>query len=342
MNTNGKNWLPEGYYSRPATFDDLQGMVEAINASEQKWTGSSMFTVAEYRVDLDLPAFCMETDTRVVVDPMGKVAGMLEYWDINEPHVRYDLWGRVHPEHEGVGVGSHLLTWAGERALSSMKSAREGARLVLRSFVPSANPDAGQLFVDHDYQMLRHLLRMVIDLDGELAAPQWPVGIQVRTMQPGEEADVVRTVRDSFKDHFGFVEAPFEQDYARWMHMIHNDEHFDASLWFLAVSGDEIAGISLCRSSFYDDPDLGWVNALGVRRPWRQQGLGLALLQHSFVELHRRGKPRVGLAVDAESLTGATRLYLKAGMRPDPRHQFSLYEKELRAGVDLSTRSLEG
>jgi hypothetical protein len=67
-------------------------------------------------------------------------------------------------------------------------------------------------------------------------------------------------------------------------------------------------------------------------------GLGLALLQHSFVALHDRGCKRVGLGVDAGSLTGATRLYEKAGMRPV--QQVTLYEKEIRPGKELSRQEL--
>ena len=52
---------------------------------------------------------------------------------------------------------------------------------------------------------------------------------------------------------------------------------------------------------------------LGVRRPWRKRGLGLALLLHSFSAFHRRGQRRVSLGVDAGSLTGALRLYERAG-----------------------------
>jgi len=338
--------LPAGYISRPATFDDLEGVVGAINAASVKLIGASLFTVDEFRLEWDLPTFHLDTDTRMVVSPQGQVAGVLEYWDLNEPHVRYDLWGRVHPEHEGMGIGSHLLAWIDERAKRSILSAAKGARVVLRSFLPSVDLEAGKLFENNGYCMIRHALRMVIDVDGDLPAPQWPAGIRVRTMRAGEEAEVVRAVRDSFKDHFGYIEVPFEQDFKRWMHMIENDVNYDPSLWFLAVdeegiARDHIAGMSLCWPKSFDDPDLGWVGTLGVRRPWRRRGLGLALLQHSFIELHQRGKPRAGLGVDAESLTGATRLYLKAGMRPDPRHQFSLYEKELRPGIDLSTRSLE-
>jgi mycothiol synthase len=147
-------------------------------------------------------------------------------------------------------------------------------------------------------------------------------------------------VRDSFRDHWGYVESPFEEEFEQWKHHMENDDGFEPSLWFLAMEGDQVAGISLCREKANDDEDMGWVSTLGVRRPWRKRGLGLALLQHSFVDLHRRGKKRVGLGVDAESLTGATRLYEKAGMKPDPQRQYSIFEKELRPGIDLTTREV--
>ena len=83
---------------------------------------------------------------------------------------------------------------------------------------------------------------------------------------------------------------------------------------------------------------MGWVATLGVPRPWRKRGIGLALLRHSFNEFYRRGKRKVGLGVDAQSLTGALRLYESAGMHV---HQtFDQYEKELRPGVEISTQSL--
>jgi ribosomal protein S18 acetylase RimI-like enzyme len=108
---------------------------------------------------------------------------------------------------------------------------------------------------------------------------------------------------------------------------------YDPSLWFLAVNGDNIAGIALCLSEARGRPELGWVSVLGVRPAWRGQGLGLALLKHAFAEFHRRGKRTVGLAVDSESLTGATRLYERAGMHVarDGRS----YERVLRAGREI-------
>lgn len=44
--------------------------------------------------------------------------------------------------------------------------------------------------------------------------------------------------------------------------------------------------------------------------------------------------------VDAQSLTGATRLYEKAGMHVDVKHQRAQCEKELRPGQELATQSV--
>jgi mycothiol synthase len=62
------------------------------------------------------------------------------------------------------------------------------------------------------------------------------------------------------------------------------------------------------------------------------------LLQHSFNEFYWRGKRKVGLGVDAQNLTGALRLYENAGMHV--HKSFELYEKELRAGTEISVQSL--
>ncbi len=335
------NTLPAGYLSRAARMDDLDSVIETINAATRDLIGADKYNLNDYKIEWELPAFNPETDTRLVFAPDGQVAGIYEFWDLIEPHIRFVIWGRVHPAYEGKGVGSHLLAWAEQRALRSLEKSPPGARVVLQAFVPSIITNADPLFVAHGFRLIRHSLRMVIDLDAPPAAPNFPDGINVRTMRTGEEAWVLQAVRDAFKDHWGHVETPFEEDYQRWMHRIQNDDRFDASLWFLALADDQIAGISLCRSSSFDDPDMGWVNTLGVRRPWRRQGLGLALLEHSFGEFYRRGITRVGLGVDAQNLTGALRLYTKAGMRSDPRFQHSIYEKELRPGMDLTTQSLE-
>jgi len=102
---------------------------------------------------------------------------------------------------------------------------------------------------------------------------------------------------------------------------------FEPALWFLAVEGGEIAGVSLCRLPYPGRPSVGWVRTLGVRPPWRRRGLGLALLVRSFRELRGRGARTAGLGVWADNLTGAVRLYERAGMWVEERRD--TYERRL-------------
>jgi GNAT superfamily N-acetyltransferase len=152
---------------------------------------------------------------------------------------------------------------------------------------------------------------------------------------------VVRAIQESFQDHFGYVVRPFDEELELLRHEINDLPNFDQRLWFLAIDGEEIAGIALCFPCAWDDPDVGWVGTLGVRRPWRRRGLGEALLRHAFLEFRKLGKRRAGLAVDSQNLTGATRLYEKVGLRSVPSRQYDLYEKELRTGKELSVISLD-
>ena len=219
--------------------------------------------------------------------------------------------------------------------LQALKDVPAGLRFAPRIDTYGKADRSKKLFEDLSYRYIRSSYHMLIEMDGPVPEPIWPAGITVRTYNPVTDAEAVyRADNNSFRDHFGFVEEPFEEGFKKFMHFMTGQEGFDPSLWFVAMDGEEVAGISLCRPRAYEDPDLGYVNSLGVRRQWRKRGIGLALLRQSFNEFYRRGKRKVGLGVDAQNLTGALRLYEKAGMHV---HQsFDLYEKELRAGTEIS------
>ncbi len=114
-----------------------------------------------------------------------------------------------------------------------------------------------------------------------------------------------------------------QQSFEEWERWAIKREGFDPSLWFMVVGGEQISGVVLG----YIYPDLGWVRQLAVRRPWRGKGCGLNLLYHAFGVFYRRGLRRVGLVVDSENATGATRLYERAGMHI--AQQLDTYQKVL-------------
>lgn len=332
--------LPEGYSARGARLEDVEAALELHNLWSQTVIGENEITDADaIRNEWTSPGFDPAGDIRLVIAPGGKLVGYMETWTTFKPPVHPWIWGRVHPDFSGKGIGTYLLKWAEYRAKQVLGELPPDLRFAPRVGVFSQAVESRKLFEEMGYTYMRSSYDMLIEMDAAPPEPVWPQGITLRTYDPQTDAEAVyRADQDIFRDHFGFVQAPFEEGLARFKHFMTGGSDFDPSLWFLAMDGEQLAGICLCKPTSFEDPDIAHVNDLGVRRAWRKRGLGLALLQHSFGEFYRRGKRKVNLGVDAQNLTGALRLYEKAGMHI--QRQFDLFEKELRPGREISVQSL--
>jgi mycothiol synthase len=252
--------------------------------------------------------------------------------------VHPELWARLDPEYEDLGIGTWMMHWAEERALRALEGEPAELRFAPRVGSYRSATKAKRLFEDMGYQHTRSWYHMLIEMDAPVPEPEFPEGITLRTYDPAADVEATYLAHeDAFRDHFGHVDMPVEEGLERWKRT-REFEGYDPALYFLAMDGDEIVGFNLCRPHSHYDANRGWVSALGVRRPWRKRGLGLALLRHAFNEFYRRGKRKVGLGVEAQNLTGALRLYESAGMRID--QAYDNYEKELRPGTEISVQSL--
>jgi ribosomal protein S18 acetylase RimI-like enzyme len=85
----------------------------------------------------------------------------------------------------------------------------------------------------------------------------------------------------------------------------------DPPVWMVAWDANEVAGATLGEVI----KDVGWIHHVGVRRPWRKQGLGRALTLTALGAFYRRNIHTVRLNVDAESLTHAQMLYRHLGFQ---------------------------
>jgi ribosomal protein S18 acetylase RimI-like enzyme len=187
---------------------------------------------------------------------------------------------------------------------------------------------AGALFESLGYHVVRTFWEMEIDLNRELDAPGHVAGITIRTFDFERELrPLYDTLADGFSDHWGNVLSPFD----RWRYRMIEAEGsgFDPNLWLVAVDGDQIVGAATSRSRSANREDTAEVDYIAVRSPWRRRGIALALLRTLFQEFRARGIPRAKLEVDADSATGATQLYERAGMHVALSWEF--WEKELRA-----------
>jgi mycothiol synthase len=299
---------------RSPRLDEVPAVTGLVNRVSDELFGEREETEESVRRWLTAPKLDPETDARIAVTD-DEIRGYADLGAHPDPRYWADL--RV-PRSERDDVRTALFAWLEARARERGEGKDEA---LLRFFCWAQDEPEKRLLERSGYRLIRHSYRMRIDFDDEPPGPEWPDGTQVRTVRDEDMEAVYETHQETFEDSWEHTRDSFEE----WRHWLHG-EGFDPSLWFLAEDGGEPAGISLCRL-FDVEPGLGWVSVLGVRRPWRRHGLGRALLLQSFHELRRRGCVAVGLGVDAESLTGANRLYENAGMRVVRRSD--IYEKAL-------------
>lgn len=314
--------LAPGYTVRAPRLKDADSVHTLTVASDLEEFGEDEGYTVEEILD-EWGKIDLYRDAWLVIAPDSSVAGYA--YLRHKRHVRLDVEAYVHPEHFGRGIGTTLVQLSEARAREHVSLAPPEARVILHNWINGTNKAACTLLEREGYRPLRYFLRMEIALDGAPVPPEWPEGIAVRTFDPGDEQTYYAATEEAMSDHWGHVPLPFEDWKKRRM-----GSAFNPSLWFLAVEGDEPAGVALCSVS----GEIGWVDILGVRRPWRRHGLGMALLRHALAGFHERGIPRAALGVDAASPTGATRLYERAGMHMTQQH--ATYGKELRPGKDIT------
>jgi mycothiol synthase len=340
MQPESHSSLPEGFSFRAGALDDLGALVGLLNDYWEPLLGMRKVSIDDAQMLFSWPGFDVDASVRVVQSPDGRLVGSIMVRDLSSPPVHPDLLGCVHPDFEGRGIGRTLITWAEERSRQAIARVPDGARVSMHLMTSPLHEPTLRLFDRLNLEAIRYALFMVAQLDKAPPEPQWPENIVLCTYQDRPDLRAVfRAIDETFRDHWGHVDGPEAERLERFQYRIENDKDFDPTLWFLAMDGEEIAGLAGCVPKIGDDETMGLVDVLGVRRPWRRNGLGLALLHHAFGEFHRRGKKLVGLGVDADSLTGATRLYEKAGLRV--ARQIVTYEKELRPGEELAKQSIE-
>jgi ribosomal protein S18 acetylase RimI-like enzyme len=312
-----------------------------LNARSQKSRGASQSTRARVESWWEKPGFALETDMRLALDPDSVVAGLAFILADGKPYTQIGCSAVVHPQYEDDALlWDWLTSWSLRRAAELVPLAALGLRVAATCAALPEDWAHCAALERAGLTPVRVESHMRIDLNSPAPIAQWPDGISVRIADLDADVDViVATYLEAMRDHWGYVERPRAEVLGSFVSEIESRcGPMDPTLCFLAIAGAEIVGVSLCIDGLPDDPTGGYVYELCIRPAWRKRGIALALLHHAFAEFCRRGRTAVELDVDSESLTGALRLYERAGMRAV--QQSVTYEKELRPGIDLATREL--
>lgn len=329
--------LPEGFTPRPATVEDAEAVVACFNAAHMDMTGTPEFELHELLDDWKSPGFDLATKTIVVYAPNGDAAGYAEIWDVDDPPVRPFLFVRVQPRYYNLGIGTQLSQWGFEKAQECIERVEDPSlQIGLRSYTYLNHKPSVDLLTNLNLEQERLYIDMEINFtQTAIQTPKWKEGIAVKSIDCGADLQpVYEAFLDGWQDHYGFImPQDKEADFERFKHNLCNQDEVKPDYCYVAMDGDEIAGLLLTRMRYWGNRDYVYVDLLTVRPKWRGQGIAKALLLHTFAEFEKLGRTGAALDVDASSLTNATKLYESVGMHL--KRTKATYEMIVRPGKKI-------
>lgn len=313
--------LPAGWSLRAAEAADVAELHRVAAAHDVAACGTS--TTSRSAVEAHVVGDGAAARTHAVVtDPRGVVVGWASVHDRAAGRVVVGL--SVDPsvaEPDADVAATALYAWA----------EREGCRLARDRGLEETQLDAGAFAGDGrkhrwlaaaGYAHARtwwQMARAVVPEEGLPGAfPEPQEGVVVRQVvgDDGEPSVAdLRAVHDvletAFTDHFNYHEESFDEFVLRQQQEVgHAWDH-----WWLGEveDGEPVGALIGERSGGGDGPGSTYVAYLGVTQAARGRGVATSLLQAVIADAAERGRVRVTLEVDADSPTGAERLYASMG-----------------------------
>lgn len=294
--------------------NDLEPIVALHNQADRFDGTKDGTSVEETRELFSMPGFDPE-QTVFVVEEDGRVIGYatLRMFD-SKAESRFRTRYQVHPKQRGRGIEEQLLTRLYTRAEERLANC---ASPIVDFFSQANLIDRERIAVLERFGLreARRFWQMVRSSLDDLPAVDLPSDIVMRPYRMEQDDESVNAaINESFRDHWGHTDNPLEQ----WRHFV-SSPMFQPRLTVVAENthNRKIAGMCIILINDEENARLGvkcgWIEILGVLRPYRHRGLGAALLLAGLHNLRDAGMQQAVLATDSENLTGATRLYARVG-----------------------------
>jgi ribosomal protein S18 acetylase RimI-like enzyme len=283
---------------------DAAHVVAFVNDEARRVPGAATIDVDWLERTWSAPGVQPATDVAIVVNQGDEVCAWVSL-TCRPPHDRVQFEGVVRRADQGRGLGSALLEEVTRRAERFRALADPpGQAIQGLTLVGVAEIDA--LMTAHGFRPARYFLQLEAELKDRPAPPAPVTGVDLRGYVAGDLASAHGCIAAAFEDTWGDPFPGLEE----WQRGID-----DTSLWSVATAAGAVVGVV---TVVLDPPDHGYVAELGVLAAWRGRGVGEALLRTALGSIHAAGLGGARLHVDADSLTGATRLYERVGMTGRP------------------------
>jgi ribosomal protein S18 acetylase RimI-like enzyme len=291
---------------------DAAALTDLFNLTEQVAGGHPGYTADETRALVGALIDDPERDSRLLVDPSGELVAAGLVPTPPPGGFRVDLFGAVHPDRRGQGIGRDLLGWQLARAAEIHRATAPQAQWQAETGAVVGDDSADRLMARMGLTPVRYFFEMLAPTKQTELVPL-PDGLHSRPYQPELARSLYEAHMETFSDHWGYQ----KREYEPWLSITVRSANFRPDLSRIAFAGNEIAGYVLG----YDNAsaDRVYIGQVGTRRPWRRRGLAGKLLTEVLSAAAGADKKLAALAVDADSPTGAVGVYQRVGFNLEYR-----------------------
>jgi mycothiol synthase len=270
-------------------------------------------------------------DVLVVHDEDGNVVAYARL-DLKDAPLQGRFYAHtvVHPDWRDQAIEQLLLDQLWSRA-QELRHTLGRKPVQFRTYCAAHQHKRISFFESLGLRPVRYDLHMVCHALDHLPDPSFPPGIRVRPFAGDEDSEsALRLVNAAFSEVMDFA-AVTPQDFEHWI----GSPPFRDDLSFVALDQQLMVGVCLCTVGEERESLLGrragTIDSLCVRREYRRQGLGLALLLTTLQAFRKAGLESASLDTNPENPTQAIRLYEQAG--------FSEAWRWVTYGMDMGTET---
>lgn len=292
---------------------DLEAIASLLNTSKSAVAFDEWPSVPEMLMQFDDPSFDQNRDFRLWETEAGELVAVAGLMIPAAESFNRIIWFGLLPSAKSEELETQILDWGAGRMREFAKERGVGTIAILCP-VHEDNSDRVNLLENSGFQIDRYFLAMERSLSEPIPEAQLPEGFRLRS--PGGEEDAetwVETFNETFVEHWNHWDITVEA----FLHK-QGDPSYRSDLSLVAIAPDgTMAALCDCSILENDGPSSkqGWITVLGTRAAFRKQGLGRGILQAALGNFKAEGLDSVILYVDAENLSGATRLYESVGFR---------------------------
>lgn len=321
------------YSTRRLTIADGRRLTEIRAAAELVEPTDEIYDLDDVIEELgedgvNLPAASVAIDHQVDHRAVLVACGMLMISPVTDKWRGY-LYGGVDPAHRRRGLGRLITETLTAQAISLRDEVDRALPIELKMWVAEARLSEAALAVRMGFTPVRWFFRMTRELAEPIESVSAVDSIRIRPYLESDSEAVRLASNESFADHWGSV----AMDRQRWENSVTRTRAFLPGLSFVAQTCEAAPQIvGFCLNDEYEAETrahgfaTGWISRLGVTRSGRGKGVAGALLLTSLGAFQRAGYRDCALMVDADSPTGAGRIYQRVGFTTVDRNTTYLRE----------------